>query len=178
MAKYVIDGATLTAIADKMRELTPYNRTIEDKTIKPEEIPQMLPFIRQDGYDEGYSNAYDEGYSDGMATASTQQVQITFTDDRFDGQSCDIYYIENGVQKVAYFQEDVDAGEWPPLTLSIDKGSLFYVRDPWVSDPFGAGEMWLDNITPGVFATVLQGREGSPLLCQALKSGIISVNYA
>lgn len=60
--EYLIYGETLTAITDKMRDLTPYNGDInEDDPIKPEKIPEMLPLIRQDGYDEGYEKGQTEG---------------------------------------------------------------------------------------------------------------------
>ena len=77
---YLIKKETLTAIADAMRASTPWNGVLEESAIAPDEIPDMLKFIRTDGYDEGYykgqasgggstDDRYDEGYNDGLAEA-------------------------------------------------------------------------------------------------------------
>lgn len=62
MAKYVIDGATLTAIADAIRRASPYDY----KTITPEEMPQCIgQGVRDPAFDDGYERGYEKGKADG-----------------------------------------------------------------------------------------------------------------
>lgn len=53
MAKYVIDGATLTAIANKIREKAP--EAWGDDPITPEYMPSGVECAYDDGWDAGYN---------------------------------------------------------------------------------------------------------------------------
>lgn len=58
MVKYLIDGSTLTAIADAIRNNSPTSWAGQNIT------PEMMPSAIEDCYYDGY----DEGYSDGIRT--------------------------------------------------------------------------------------------------------------
>lgn len=53
MAKYLIDGATLTAIANKIREKAP--EAWGDDPITPEYMPSGVECAYDDGWDAGYN---------------------------------------------------------------------------------------------------------------------------
>ena len=117
--KYLIYGDTLTSITDKMRELTQYNGDIgENDPIKPEEIPEMLPFIRADGYSEGYNDGYDEGhdygFDEGYSKGQTLGVLCDWTI-MSNSQSCPIvtiinhhpsYYLHCGIYEMNAYGDD------------------------------------------------------------------------
>ena len=69
MAKYVIDGATLTAIADAIREVSP-NDYPEGTAITPEEMGNTAIY-----------SVYNQGYADGQASSSepTKVTDLTGT---------------------------------------------------------------------------------------------------
>lgn len=54
MAKYLIQGETLTAIADAIREGSSWNGDWVGTSIAPGDMPQAISEVRQDGYSEGY----------------------------------------------------------------------------------------------------------------------------
>lgn len=69
MAKYLIDGATLTSIADAIRNGSQWDGAWQDVDITPEQMPSAIEDIRYDGYcdgeETGYAAGYDKGYDDG-----------------------------------------------------------------------------------------------------------------
>lgn len=65
MAKYVIDGATLTEIADAIRRCT---RTEQGYDIPQSITPETMPdYIETYVADSNYDKGYEQGYADGKA---------------------------------------------------------------------------------------------------------------
>ncbi len=63
MSKYVIDGTTLTNIADAIRRASPYDY----QTITPEEMPQCIEAgVRDPAFDDGYEYGYAKGQTEGL----------------------------------------------------------------------------------------------------------------
>ena len=92
MAKYVIDGATLTAIADAIRRASPRDL----REMAPEEMPDHIEIgVGEAMYDEGYSEGYEEGKAEGgealaelpaplvLQARSTPTYNINFKDEIF-----------------------------------------------------------------------------------------------
>lgn len=68
MAKYLIDGATLTAIADAIRNGSQWDGAWQDVNITPEQMPSAIADIRYDGYCDGEESGYANGYNAGLRT--------------------------------------------------------------------------------------------------------------
>ena len=70
MDKYVIDGATLTAIADAIRNYIRVEEGYEvPETITPERMPEHIEVgVADSNYDLGFTDGYNNGYNDGKAT--------------------------------------------------------------------------------------------------------------
>lgn len=68
MAKYVIDGATLTEIADAIRRFTRTEQGYDiPQSITPERMPDHIEtYVADSNYDKGYADGYDTGYSAGQ----------------------------------------------------------------------------------------------------------------
>lgn len=69
MAKYVIDGATLTAIADRIRAEEASIGDWRNASMTPEEMPDAIGDVRYAGYQNGYSEGYQTGYVNGKAAS-------------------------------------------------------------------------------------------------------------
>ena len=79
MAKYLIDGSTLTAIADAIRENSP-NSWI-GQSIRPEQMPQCIEDCYYDGYDDGYEDGKADGGVDLEALGALCDWQVATNSD-------------------------------------------------------------------------------------------------
>lgn len=73
MAKYLIDSATLTAIANKIREMAP--SAWGDEPITPEKMPSGVECAYDDGWDNGYTHGKSVGYADGYSNGQTYGLE-------------------------------------------------------------------------------------------------------
>ena len=132
MAKRVIEDATLTAIADAVRDNS--DGTLEGVTMMPSQMPEMISEVvvgafdrgesqgwengHSEGYDNGYSEGYTFGYEDGLLSGDYDTgYQDGFYDGHADGYDIGFYEgrdegFEDGQASTDALLSDADIGDY------------------------------------------------------------------